>query len=78
MFRPASAGPPHLAVRWCRFEGMFRSAVHIDCPIEADMQFNRFYSLRNDERPPEAEIIDAVAVKVPASGPVRLVLASIR
>jgi serine/threonine protein kinase len=68
--------PLRLSVRWCRFEGMYRAAVLLDGPVDGDIRLNRFYSLRNDERPPEAAAIDALSVKTPAAGPVKLTLAS--
>jgi hypothetical protein len=71
-----TAAPLHLAIRSCRFEGMFRAAVLIECPVEGEIRLNRFYSLRNDERPSEAQSVDSIGVKVPAAGPVRLMIAS--
>jgi serine/threonine protein kinase len=73
---PASAPPTHLNIRWSRFEGMFKAAVQFECPIAADLRFNRFYSLRTDERPPEAAVIDAVNVKTPAGAQIKLTLTS--
>jgi hypothetical protein len=70
------AGPLSLSVRWCRFEGLFKAAVLVACPVEAEVRLNRFYSLKDDERPAEAKVIDAISVKVPAAGPVRLTVAS--
>ncbi len=71
-----TAGPLYLAVRGCRFEGMYKSAILVECPVDGEVRLNRFYSLRNDERPAEAAIIDAVSVKVPPAGPVKLMIAS--
>ncbi|HEY1375865.1 MAG TPA: protein kinase, partial [Gemmataceae bacterium] len=71
-----STGPLYLAIRWCRFEGMYKSAILLEGPVDGDIRLNRFYSLRNDERPKEAAVIDAVSVKVPANGPVKLMIAS--
>jgi serine/threonine protein kinase len=76
----SAGGPPseplNLVVRWCRFEGMFRACARFEVPVEAEVRLNRFYSLRADERPPEAKSIDAISVKVPQSGPVKMMIAS--
>jgi hypothetical protein len=70
------AGPLSLAVRWCRFEGLYKTALLVACPIDAEVRLNRFYTLRTDERPPQAKTIDAIGVQVTAVGPVRLTIAS--
>lgn len=72
----AQGNLPHFVIRLCRFEGMFRSAVAFEGPAQAEIRLNRFYTLRTDERPPEARIIDAVNSKVPAQGAIRLALVS--
>jgi serine/threonine protein kinase len=73
---PSTAAPVRLNVQWCRFEGMYLSAIQIECPIEADVKFTRFYELASNERPTDAGLVDAINVKAPTGAPINLTLAS--
>jgi hypothetical protein len=55
-------------VRDCRIEGRFHDGVRIEAPIRAQIQLNRFFG------PPGAA--DAVAVRIPETGAVKLILQS--
>jgi serine/threonine protein kinase len=55
--------PLSLMVRWCRFEGTFSEAVLIECPIDAAFEFNRFYTLKLEERPSTTQFIKAVSLR---------------
>jgi hypothetical protein len=63
-------------VRWCRFEGLFLEAILVQCPAEVAVEFNRFYTLKTDERPDkDANFLHAVSAKgVPGSGPLHVSL----
>jgi serine/threonine protein kinase len=67
--------PFGLAVKWCRFEGVFLEAIHLDqCAIDATLELNRFYTQKHDDRPVKGGIVNAVSVHLPASGAVRVKL----
>jgi hypothetical protein len=66
----------HLLVRYCRIEGLFRAGVRIEGPVDAEVRLCRFYTLKDDERPPEAWVSDAVYLPASASGAIRLQLLS--
>jgi hypothetical protein len=57
-------------VRDCRIEGRFHDGVRIEAPIRAQIQLNRFFG------PSGAGATDAVAVRIPENGAVKLVLQS--
>jgi hypothetical protein len=59
-----------LMVRDCRIEGRFHDGVRIEAPIRAQIQLNRFFG------PSGAGATDAVAVRIPETGAVKLVLQS--
>ena len=59
----SGAGPLNLVIRWCRFEGVFLEAVLFECPIDARLEFNRFYTLKPDERSDVSQLVKAVSVR---------------
>ncbi|HTK77704.1 MAG TPA: serine/threonine-protein kinase [Gemmataceae bacterium] len=63
-----------LLVRYCRIEGLFQAGVRIEGPVDAKVRLCRFYTLNEEQRPPEAWVSDVVYI--PASAAVRLQLAS--
>ncbi|MFL5328896.1 MAG: protein kinase domain-containing protein [Gemmataceae bacterium] len=75
--RPASPGGPALIVRDCRFEGMYKSTVEITGPIAAEFYRNRFFTLRDDERPTSVQNSEAFFWKPgPTAEAPRLTIAS--
>src|SRR5262249_41641378 len=64
---------PSLAVTNCRFEGLYRSAVRIEGSVRARFERNRFFTLREDERPAAAHDCDVFLVR---DGAPRLTLKS--
>jgi serine/threonine protein kinase len=75
--RGSPTGMLTLNVRWCRFEGNFREAVLLESPVDATLEFNRFYALKPEERPDNDQLIKAVSVrKVAPAGPVHVSLVS--
>ena len=76
-----STGPLHLDIKWCRFEGLFMSAILFECPIDANLECNRFFTLKAEDRPEmngkPLSFLNAVSVRsVPAGAVVRLSLVS--
>jgi hypothetical protein len=72
----SAAGPLNLTVKWCRFEGVFLEAVYFDCPIDATLELNRFFAPKPEERPEKGQIVNAVSVRVPPAGAVKVSLVS--
>jgi serine/threonine protein kinase len=71
------AGSLALNVRWCRFEGIFLEAVLFECPIDATIEYCRFYALKPEERPDTGQVIKAVSIRaLPPSAAVNLSLVS--
>jgi serine/threonine protein kinase len=60
---PGAGGPLNLVVRWCRFEGVFLEAVLLECPVDATIESNRFYTLKTEERSETSSLIKAVSVR---------------
>ncbi|HEX4589279.1 MAG TPA: serine/threonine-protein kinase [Gemmataceae bacterium] len=74
---PSAAAPLDLAIRWCRFEGVFLEAVLFLCPVNATLEYNRFYTLKPEERAEGSNLIKAVSVRgVAPSAEVHLSLVS--
>jgi serine/threonine protein kinase len=66
-----------LNIRWCRFEGIYLEAILFECPIDATIEFCRFYALKSDERPENGQTIKAVSVRqLPPSATISLSLIS--
>jgi hypothetical protein len=76
--RGAATAPLYLNIRWCRFEGLFLEAILLQCPAEVAVEFNRFYTLKTDERPDkDANFLHCVSVKgVSSDGPLHVSLVS--
>jgi hypothetical protein len=72
----AGRGELHVLVRYCRIEGLFRAGIRVEGPVDAEVRLCRFYTLKDDERPPEAWVSDAIYVPAAATGPIRLQLLS--
>ncbi|MFO0808321.1 MAG: serine/threonine-protein kinase [Gemmataceae bacterium] len=66
----------HLAIRECRIEGLFKAGVRLEVPCEVEIKLNRVYTLKTEKRPKSVATCDAVSVKVPTAGPVKLLIAS--
>jgi serine/threonine protein kinase len=74
---PGSGDPLNLLIRGCRFEGVFMEAVLFQCPVNATLEFNRFYTLKPEERSEHGQLIKAVSVRgVPPSAHVHVTLAN--
>jgi serine/threonine protein kinase len=74
---PGAGDPLGLVIRGCRFEGVFMEAVLLQCPVEATIELNRFYTLKPEERSEHGQLIKAVSVRgVPPSAHVHVTLAS--
>jgi hypothetical protein len=72
-----SSDPLNLVIRWCRFEGVFMEAVLFQCPVDATLEFNRFGTLKPDERSTVSQLIKAVSVRgVPPSAHVHVTIAN--
>src|SRR5262249_34693782 len=65
-----------IVIWYCRIEGRFRTGIRLDGPADVDVSLCRFYTSRDEERPPEAWVSDAVFVQTPMTAPVVLRLSS--
>lgn len=54
---------PVLTLKDCRVEGMYQSAVEFNGPVNADISRNRFFTLRDDERPAMNQQCNAVMIR---------------
>lgn len=66
----------HVRIAENRFEGMYRGAITVACGTDADVRLNRFYTLKDEERPPANRDCWAVRLSAGAETPVQLNLAS--
>jgi len=70
------ADTTRILIRYCRIEGLFRTGVRFEGPADAEVSLCRFYTLKDEERPPEAWDSDAVFVQMPETAPVGVALSS--